>query len=68
MSKQRFAGMLIILLMIWSVIPTLTLQIGSKYGINNFMWTPIPFLLGYFLGKYGTKVFLAKKAYITLFT
>ena len=52
LSQKQFGYLIVLLLVIWSVIPTCTMQVTSQYGFNNYLWMPIPYLIGAYYGIY----------------
>lgn len=52
LSRAQLRNMIMIALMIWCVVPTLTFRVGSAYGNNNFLWMPVPYAIGAYLRLY----------------
>ena len=66
LDQTQLRGFIIVLLIIWCVIPTLTLQINSGYGWNNYLWMPIPYIIGGYIRQYQESFAIQKNKLICI--
>ena len=60
LNKTQIQGLIIIILIIWSVIPTMTMG-SSTYGWNNYLWMPIPYIIGGYIKLFKEEVVIRRK-------
>ena len=54
LSYAEFRICMIVLIVVWSVIPTITLG-KSDFGFNNYLWAPITYMIGAYIKLYPPK-------------